>query len=70
MRNLSVIDRKSSECSLFTTCTAAAIERNILYFANQNDLCKLEVDKANAEENVSVLPFCHFRNQPSNIILL
>lgn len=53
MRNLSVVDRKSNNCSLFGTCAAAAIERNVLYFANQNDLCKLEVDKANAEENAS-----------------
>jgi len=70
MRNLSVIDRKSNKCSLFTSCTAAAIERNILYFANHNELCKLEVEKANAEENVSLSLLATLHNQPSNVMLL
>lgn len=55
MRNLALIDKKSASCSFLKNCCAATVERNCMYFANQNELCKLDVDQKNPEENVSVL---------------
>lgn len=54
MRNLALIDKKPASCSFLKGCCAATVERNCMYFANQNELCKLDVDQKNAEDNVSL----------------
>ncbi|KAK4012972.1 hypothetical protein OUZ56_025220 [Daphnia magna] len=55
MRNLNLIDKKAASCSFLKDCCAATIERNLMFFANQNELCKLDVDQPNAEDSVEVL---------------
>lgn len=52
MRNLTLIDKKAASCSFLKDCCAATIERNLMFFANQNELCKLDVDQPNAEDSV------------------
>ena len=52
MRNLSLIDKCTVPLSFLETCCVAAIESNLLYFANENELCKLDVNSSNPEENV------------------
>ena len=52
MRNLTLVDKKLATCSFLNHCCAATVERNLLFFANQNELCKLDIDKSNAEDNV------------------
>ena len=52
MRNLTLVDKKLATCSFLKNCCAATVERNLLFFANQNELCKLDIDKSNAEDNV------------------
>lgn len=55
MRNLALRDKKLATCSLLKECQAATLERNLLYFTTSNELCKLDVDQPNPEENVG---FC------------
>ena len=47
-----MIDCKKSSCSFLKTCQSAAIERSLLFFANETELCKLDLDKVNPEEEV------------------
>ena len=53
MRNLCLVDSYVAKCSLLKTCQAATVERNIIYFSNENEICKLEMDSLNPENDVS-----------------
>jgi len=58
MRNLCPVDSYVAACSLFKTCHAATVERNLIYFINDNEICKLEMDSLDPEKDVEVLvPF-------------
>lgn len=57
MRNVSLVDRKFVSCSFLENCTAAAVEQNFLYFTSQYDLCKLDLDQPDAENNASQIFF-------------
>ena len=53
MRNILLIDKKLVPCSFLKNCSAATVERNLMYFASQDDLCKLDLDLTDAENNAS-----------------
>lgn len=54
MRNLSLVDKKQVSCSFLKQCCVATVERNLVFFASQSDLCKIDVEQADAENNVNV----------------
>lgn len=57
MRNVSLVDRKFVSCSFLENCSAAAVEQNFLYFTSQYDLCKLDLDQPDPENNASHISF-------------
>ena len=57
MRNLCPVDSYVAACSLLDTCHAATVERNIIYFINDNEICKLEMDSSDPEENVRLFSY-------------
>ena len=58
MRNLCPVDSYVAACSLFKTCHAATVERNLIYFINDNEICKLEMDSLDPEKDVCLF-FLH-----------
>ena len=56
MRNLQLCEKKLAACSLLKECQAATLERNLLYFANRDELCKLDLEQPNPDDNVCFYP--------------
>lgn len=52
MRNISLIDKKQVSCSFLKNVCTATVERNFMYFANQNELCKIDTNHSDAENSV------------------
>ena len=55
MRNLSFIDKQVIPCLLLRNCVAATVEGSVLYFVSGNELCKLDLELSNFDENVNLL---------------
>lgn len=55
MRNLCQVDSYVAACSFLKTCQAATVERNLIYFTNDSEICKLEIDSLDPEKNVKLV---------------
>lgn len=53
MLNLSVREKIKISCPCFKDCQTAAVEGKAVYFVSQSELCKVDLDKLDAENNVS-----------------
>lgn len=67
MRNLVLCEKRVVPCPLLADCKAATVEKNFLYFTTKDELCKLDLSKAESDgENVCIL----FPGQSSASIFL